>query len=124
MKLSTTSSVTLSTLIDGGETMPWPITFLFFMAHMFLALNRAIFNRLQLLCVGRHVPSVGILKAYDSIMEKNMLNSVGARTHPWFTPLRISNGSDVAPSYMTVPFMLLWSRSSHSVVPGTANFLQ
>ena len=31
-------------------------------------------------------------------MEKNMLNSVGARTHPCFTPLRISNGSDIAPS--------------------------
>ena len=37
-----------------------------------------------------------------------MLNSVGARTHPWFTPLRISNGSDVTPSYTTVLFMLLW----------------
>ena len=40
-----------------------------------------------------------VLKAYDSIMEKNMLNSVGARTHPCFTPLWIiSNGSGVAPS--------------------------
>ena len=37
-----------------------------------------------------------------------MLNSVGARTHPWFTPLRISNGSDVTPSYTTVLSMLLW----------------
>ena len=31
MKLSTASSVTLSMLIDGGETKPWPITFVFFM---------------------------------------------------------------------------------------------
>ena len=31
MKLSTASSVTLSMLIDGGETMPWPITFVFLM---------------------------------------------------------------------------------------------
>ena len=31
MKLSTASSVTLSMLIDGGETMPCPITFVFLM---------------------------------------------------------------------------------------------
>ena len=31
LKLSTASSVTLSMLIDGGETMPWPITFVFLM---------------------------------------------------------------------------------------------
>ena len=31
VKLSTASSVTLSMLIDGGETMPWPITFVFLM---------------------------------------------------------------------------------------------
>ena len=31
VKLSTASSVTLSMLIDGGETMHWPITFVFLM---------------------------------------------------------------------------------------------
>ena len=37
--------------------------------------------------------------AHDSNMEKNtMINSVDARTHLSFTPQRISNGSDVAPS--------------------------
>ena len=31
VKLSTASSVALSMLIDGGETMPWPMTFVFVM---------------------------------------------------------------------------------------------
>ena len=31
VKLSAASSVTLSMLIDGGETMPWPITFVILM---------------------------------------------------------------------------------------------
>ena len=45
-------------------------------------------------------------KAYNNIRE-NMPKSVGARTHPWFTPPRISKGSDVASSYLTMPSMLL-----------------
>ena len=73
-----------------------------------LALNRAKLNSLPSALVCRKTPSVAALKAYDSIMEKNMLNSVATKTHPCFTPLWISNGSDVAPSLLTVPFMLLW----------------
>lgn len=41
-------------------------------------------------------PSVGEPNSCDSAREKNMPKSVGARTHPCFIPLRISNGSDVA----------------------------
>ena len=63
-----------------------------------LALNRARLNSLPSALVCRKTPSVDVLKAYYSIVEKNMLNSVGARTHPCFTPLWISNCSDVAPS--------------------------
>ena len=37
-------------------------------------------------------------KADDSIREKNMPKSVAVRTHPCFTLLQISKGSDVAPS--------------------------
>ena len=44
-----------------------------------------------------------------------MLNSVGARTHPCLTPLWISNGSDVAPSLLTCPVMLLW----REITPGS-----
>ena len=46
-----------------------------------LALNWAKVNSLPSALVCRKTPSVDVLKAYDSIMEKNMLNSVGARTH-------------------------------------------
>ena len=140
MNLSTVSSVTLSLLIDGCETMPWLITFVLLMPIVsqnslqaweslsiscsrssivrvtsaassaksisrmttcltfVLTLNRARLNSLPSALVNRKTPSADVLKAYDSIMEKNMLNSVGARTHPCFTPLWISNGSDVAPS--------------------------
>ena len=37
-----------------------------------------------------------------------MPKSVGARTHPCFTPLLIGKGSDEDPSYYTVPFMSSW----------------
>ena len=63
-----------------------------------LALSRSRLNSLPSALVCKKTPSVDVLEAYDSIMEKNMLSSVDARTYPCFTPLWISNGLDVAPS--------------------------
>ena len=37
-----------------------------------------------------------------------MPKSVGARTHPCFTPLLIGKGSDEDPSYRMVSFMSSW----------------
>ena len=73
VKLSTASSVTLSMLIDGGETMPRPITYVFLMLTVsVLALNRAwLNNSLPSALVCWKTPSVDVLKTYDSIMEKN-----------------------------------------------------
>ena len=40
---------------------------------------------------------------------KKIPKSVGARTQPCFTPLRMSKGAEVEPSYTTVPFMSSWN---------------
>ena len=58
--------------------------------------------------VRRYMPSVAVQKACLSITAKTISKSVGARTHPCFTPLRMSNSSDAEPTYTVVPFMPSW----------------
>ena len=48
------------------------------------------------------MPSVNFPKACFRSVEKKIPNSVGARTQPCFTPLRMLKGSEMAPSYKTV----------------------
>ena len=52
-----------------------------------------------------------------------MLRSMGASTQPCFTPLLIGNGSEVEPSYWTVPSWKTLSSFVASVV-GASNPLQ
>ena len=63
-----------------------------------LAFTRARLNTFLSVLVCKQIPSVGELRAYDSIREKNVRKIVIARTRPCFTPLRLSNGSVVVPS--------------------------
>ena len=62
------------------------------------ALKRATLNSFPSVLVCKLTTSVDGPKVYNSIRETNMPKSVVARTHPCFTLLRISKGSDVAPS--------------------------
>jgi hypothetical protein len=52
------------------------------------------------------MPSSTLCKAYHRSIEKNIQNKMAARTHPCFTPLRISKLSQVEPSNLTELFML------------------
>ena len=67
-----------------------------------LALRRA---RLKSLPSDRvQLPSVVVSKACFSNKPKKIPKSVGARTQPCLTPLRISNGSEELILNYTVPF--------------------
>lgn len=71
------------------------------------------------------MPSSDWLKAYDSSKEKNMPNSVGASTHPYFTSLLIGKGSEAEPSYRMMPFGPSWKDLiSRRSLGGTSNPLQ
>ncbi len=72
------------------------------------ARRRARLKRLPSLLVRMKTPSSDWLKAWRSSREKKMPKSVGARTQPCFTPLRIGKGSEDEPSYWTVPFISSW----------------
>ena len=50
------------------------------------------------------MPTTESLKASDSIAKNMSLKSIGARTHPCFTPFMTGNAADVSP--------LSWTRAS------------
>ena len=58
--------------------------------------------------VRREIPSAAGPNACFSITAKKIPNKVGARTQPFFTPLRMLKAADAEPSKTTVPFMSLW----------------
>lgn len=58
--------------------------------------------------VCRKTPSIDAPKACFSMTAKKMLKSVGASTHPCFTPLQMLKASEVAPSNSTTPFTSVW----------------
>ena len=49
-------------------------------------------------------------------MPTKITKSVGARTQPCLTPLRISKGSEKLPLNCTVPFVSVWKDRSCSAV--------
>ena len=61
--------------------------------------------------VRRYIPYVVVSKACFSTRPKKISKSVGARTQPCLTPLRISNGSEELPLNCTVPFVSNWTDS-------------
>ncbi len=73
-----------------------------------LALRHVRLNRFPSLLVWMYIPSSDWLKAHYNTREKKMPKSVGARTHPCLTPLRIGKGVEYEPSYWTVPCMSSW----------------
>ena len=70
-----------------------------------LALRRARLKSLPSDRVWRYIPSVVVSNACFSNMPKKIAKSVGARTQPCLTPLRISNDSEELPLNYTVPFV-------------------
>ena len=63
------------------------------------ALSLAMLYSLPSDLVCMYTPSVAVPKARLRRREKNLPKSVGARTHPCFTPLLMLKGSDMLPSY-------------------------
>ena len=76
-----------------------------------LALRRARLNSLSSDRVRRYIPTVVVSNACFSSMPKKIPKSVGARTQPCLTPLRISNGSEELSLDGTVPFVSVWKDS-------------
>ena len=76
-----------------------------------LALRRARLNSLSSEQVRKYIPSVVVNNTCFSNMPKKVPKSIGARTHPCLTPLRISNGSEKLPLNCTVPFVSVWKDS-------------
>ena len=74
-----------------------------------LALRRARLKNLPSDRVRRYIPSVVVSNACFSDRPKQMPKSVGARTQPCLTPLRISNGSEELSLNCTVPFVSVWN---------------
>ena len=69
------------------------------------------------------MPSAAFPKFCSCRTAKKIPNKVGARTKPYFTPLRMSKGSDIEPAKTTVsfvssgrPLMMLRSLSGHLIV--------
>ena len=77
-----------------------------------LARRRARLNSFPSDLVCRYIPSQEESKAYDRRREKKIPNNFGARTQPCLTPLQTGRGSNVEPSYTTVPFMSSWKETT------------
>ena len=75
-----------------------------------LALRRARLKSLPSERV-RRIPSIVVSKTCFSNRPKKVPKSIGARTQPCLTPLRISNGSEELPLNCTVPFVSVWKYS-------------
>ena len=74
-----------------------------------LALRRARLKSLPSDRVRRLIQSVVVSNACFS--NRPMPKSIGARTQPCLTPLRMSNGSEELPLNCTVLFVLVWKDS-------------
>ena len=72
------------------------------------ALSLARLNSLPSYLVGSYSPSVALPNACFKIREKKIPKRVGAKTQPCLTPLLMSKGSNMLPSYCDVAFMLSW----------------
>lgn len=70
-----------------------------------LAFRQARLNRLPLVLVCKHTPSVDVPKACHRRREKKTPNTVGANTRPCLIPQQILKGSEVDPSNWMVPCM-------------------
>ena len=57
------------------------------------------------------IPSDAVPKACLKIMATKIPKSVGARTHPCLTLLRMLKGLEELPLNCTVPFMFVWKDS-------------
>ena len=76
-----------------------------------LALRRPKLKSLPSDLVGRQTPSDAVLKACLKNRAKKIPKSVGDRTHPCLTPLRMSKDLEELPLNCTVPFMFAWKDS-------------
>ena len=76
-----------------------------------LALRRARLKSLSSERVRKYIPSVVVTNRCFSNRPKKLPNSIGARTQPCLTPLRISNVSEKPPLICTVPFLSVWKNS-------------
>ena len=72
-----------------------------------LALRRTRLKSLPSDLVGRQIHSDAVLKACLKSRAKKIPKSVGARTHPCLTQLRMSKGLEELPLNCTVPFMFV-----------------
>ena len=70
--------------------------------------RRAGLNRRPSDLVCSLTPTVDEQKARFNSIEKKIPKRVGARIHPWFTPLLFVNDSETLPSYWTIAFVLVW----------------
>ena len=61
--------------------------------------------------VRRQIPSDAVPKACLKSRAEKIPKSVGARTHPCLTPLRMSKGLEELPLNCTVPYMIVWKES-------------
>ena len=77
-----------------------------------LVRRRARLNSFSSDLVCRYIQSQEESKAYDRRREKKIPNNFGARTQPCLTPLQTGRGSNVEPSYTTVPFMSSWKETT------------
>ena len=76
-----------------------------------LALRRPRLKSLPSDLVRRQIPSDAVPKACLKSRAKKIPKSVGARTYPCLTPLRMSKGLEELPLNCTVPFMSVWKDS-------------
>ena len=76
-----------------------------------LALRRARLKSMSSERVRKWIPSVVVSKTCFSNRPKKVPKSIGARTQPCLTPLRISNVSEKLPLNCTVPFVSVWKDS-------------
>ena len=61
--------------------------------------------------VCRQIPSDAVSKVCLKSRAKKIPKSVGGRTHPCLTSLRMSKSLEELPLNCTVPFMLVWKDS-------------
>ena len=76
-----------------------------------LVLRRARLKSLLSERVRKYIPSVVVSNTCFSNRPKKLPKSIGARTQPCLTPLRISNVSEKLPLICTVPFLSVWKDS-------------
>ena len=76
-----------------------------------LALRRARLKSLSSERVRKQIPSDVVSKTCFSNSPKKVPTSIGARTQPFLTKLRISNVSEKLSLICTVPFVSVWKDS-------------